>query len=31
MTVNKYESLAIAVSLLIFGKLVITLFRLLGS
>jgi hypothetical protein len=31
MTVNKYEGLAIAVSLLIFGKVVIALFQLLGE
>lgn len=29
MTINKYEGLAITVALLLFGKVVIALFRLL--
>ncbi len=31
MTINKYEGLAITVALLLFGKVVIALFRLLGD
>lgn len=31
MTVNKYEGLAITVALLLFGKVVIALFRLIGG
>jgi hypothetical protein len=31
MTINKYEGLAITVALLLFGKLVIALFKLLGG
>jgi hypothetical protein len=31
MTINKYEGLAIAVALLIFGKVVITLVKLFGA
>jgi hypothetical protein len=31
MRINKYEGLAITVALLIFGKLVIALFELLGG
>ena len=31
MRINKYEGLAITVALLIFGKLVIALFKLLGG
>ena len=31
MSINKYEGLAITVALLLFGKLVIALFKLLGG
>jgi hypothetical protein len=31
MRVNKYEGLAITVALLLFGKVVIALFKLLGG
>jgi hypothetical protein len=31
MTISKYEGLAIAVALLIFGKVVITLVKLIGA
>ena len=31
MSINKYEGLAITVALLLFGKVVIVLFKLLGG
>ena len=31
MSINKYEGLAITVALLLFGKVVIALFKLLGG
>jgi len=31
MTISKYEGLAITVALLLFGKVVVALFRLIGD